>query len=95
MLQAETPALLLLDFHMPELSGAEVLSRLRADRRAAIAQLPIIMLTGDGGEESEVRCLEAGANDFVTKPISLPVLRARIETQLRLAIAPPAVAGAK
>jgi phosphoserine phosphatase RsbU/P len=84
MLQAETPALLLLDFHMPELSGAEVLSRLRADRRAAIAQLPIIMLTGDGGEESEVRCLEAGANDFVTKPISLPVLRARIETQLRL-----------
>ena len=84
MLQAETPALLLLDFHMPELSGAEVLSRLRADRNTAIAQLPIIMLTGDGGEESEVRCLEAGANDFVTKPISLPVLRARIETQLRL-----------
>ena len=42
------------------------------------------MLTGDGGEESEVHCLEAGANDFVTKPIRLPVLRARIETQLRL-----------
>ena len=42
------------------------------------------MLTGHGGEESEVLCLEAGANDFVTKPISLPVLRARIDTQLRL-----------
>ncbi|MGB8341684.1 MAG: fused response regulator/phosphatase [Chthoniobacterales bacterium] len=84
MLQAETPTLLLLDFHMPDLSGAEVLSRLRAHRNAAIAQVPIIMLTGDRGEESEVRCLEAGANDFVTKPISLPVLQARIETQLRL-----------
>ena len=42
------------------------------------------MLTGDGGRESEVLCLEAGANDFVTKPINLPVLRARIDTQLRL-----------
>lgn len=84
MLHAAAPSLLLLDFHMPGLNGAEVLGRLRADADAAIAQLPVIMLTGDGGEESEVRCLEAGANDFVTKPINLPVLRARIETQLRL-----------
>jgi sigma-B regulation protein RsbU (phosphoserine phosphatase) len=42
------------------------------------------MLTGHGGEESEVRCLEAGADDFVTKPINSAVLRARIDTQLRL-----------
>jgi sigma-B regulation protein RsbU (phosphoserine phosphatase) len=84
MLHAEMPSLLLLDFHMPQLNGAQVLSRLRADGNPAIAQLPAIMLTGDGGEESEVLCLEAGANDFVTKPINLPVLRARIETQLRL-----------
>jgi len=84
MLHAEIPALLLLDFHMPQLNGAQVLSRLRADGNPAIAQLPAIMLTGDGGEESEVLCLEAGANDFVTKPINLPVLRARIDTQLRL-----------
>ncbi|HEY1582876.1 MAG TPA: SpoIIE family protein phosphatase [Chthoniobacterales bacterium] len=84
MLHTEAPALLLLDFHMPGLNGAEVLARLRADGDPAIAQLPAIMLTGDGGEESEVHCLEAGANDFVTKPINLPVLRARIDTQLRL-----------
>jgi sigma-B regulation protein RsbU (phosphoserine phosphatase) len=84
MLHTEVPSLLLLDFHMPHLNGAQVLSRLRADANPAIAQLPAIMLTGDGGEESEVLCLEAGANDFVTKPINLPVLRARIETQLRL-----------
>lgn len=83
-LRADGPSLLLLDFHMPELNGAEVLSRLRSHADPGIAQLPVIMLTGDGGEESEVLCLEAGANDFVTKPINLPVLRARIETQLRL-----------
>jgi len=84
LVHEEAPSLLLLDFHMPGLNGAEFLSHLRSDADPAIAQLPAIMLTGDGGEESEVLCLEAGANDFVTKPINLPVLRARIETQLRL-----------
>ena len=82
--ESEPPCLLLLDFDMPGLNGAEVLKRLRASDDPAIAQLPAIMLTGYGGEESEVRCLEAGANDFVTKPINAAVLRARIETQLRL-----------
>ncbi len=84
MLYADPPSLLLLDFDMPGLNGAEVLKRLRADDDPVIAQLPAIMLTGHGGEESEVRGLAAGANDFVTKPINPAVLRARIETQLRL-----------
>ncbi|MDQ3119750.1 MAG: response regulator transcription factor, partial [Verrucomicrobiota bacterium] len=83
-LHKEAPSLLLLDFDMPGLNGAEVLRRLRGDKDPALAQLPAIMLTGHGGEESEVLCLEAGADDFVTKPINHAVLRARIETQLRL-----------
>ena len=83
-LRGAVPSLLLLDFDMPGLNGAEVLQRLRVDSNPAIAQLPAIMLTGHGGEESEVLCLEAGADDFVTKPINQAVLRARIETQLRL-----------
>src|SRR6476661_2280260 len=83
-LQNDPPSLLLLDYDMPGMNGAEVLKQLRRDGNATVAQIPAIMLTGDGGEESEVLCLEAGANDFVTKPINLPVLRARIETQLRL-----------
>ena len=83
-LHDQVPTLLLLDFDMPGIDGAEVLKRLRADADPAIAQLPAIMLTGHGGEESEVLCLEAGADDFVTKPINQAVLRARIETQLRL-----------
>src|SRR5207248_8638502 len=80
----EQPALLLLDLEMPDLNGAELLKRLRADQNPDIAQIPAIMLTGHGGEESEVLCLRAGADDFVTKPIHPEVLRARIETQLRL-----------
>lgn len=85
LLQENAPALLLLDFDMPGMNGAQLLQKLRSNQDAALAQLPAIMLTGHGGEESEVRCLEAGANDFVTKPINHAVLRARIETQLRLA----------
>src|SRR5438045_8320048 len=69
---------------MPGLTGADVSKQIRADPSPSIAQRPTIMLTGHGGEESEVLCLEAGADDFVTKPINQAVLRARIETQLRL-----------
>ncbi len=84
MLHTVKPSLLLLDFHMPGIDGAEVMRRLRADEDPSIAQIPAIMLTGHAGEQSELRCLEAGADDFVTKPINLPILSARIETQLRL-----------
>jgi len=84
LVRAEQPSLLLLDFDMPGLDGTDVLKQLRADPDPAVAQIPAIMLTGHGGEESEVRCLEAGADDFVAKPINTAVLRARIETQLRV-----------
>jgi serine phosphatase RsbU (regulator of sigma subunit) len=83
-LHADPPSLLLLDFDMPGMNGAEVLKQLRKDANAIVAQIPAIMLTGHGGEESEVLCLEAGADDFVTKPINDAVLRARIDTHLRL-----------
>jgi len=78
------PSVLLLDFDMPGPNGAEVLRRLRSDQDPAVAQIPAIMLTAHGSEQSEVSCLQAGADDFVTKPVNSSVLRARIETQLRL-----------
>ena len=83
-IHAHPPSLLLLDFDMPGLNGAEVLRRLRSDEDPAVAQIPAIMLTAHGSEQSEVSCLHAGADDFVTKPVNSAVLRARIETQLRL-----------
>ena len=82
LVHQEPPAVLLLDFKMPGMDGAEAVRRLRADPSPAIAQVPVIMLTGHG--ESEVTCLQAGADDFVIKPIKIEVLRARIEAQLRL-----------
>jgi phosphoserine phosphatase RsbU/P len=84
MIHTKPPSLLLLDFDIPGANGAEVLKQLRSDQDQAIAQVPTIMLTAHGSEESEVSCLQAGADDFVTKPVNAAVLRARIETQLRL-----------
>lgn len=83
-IHARPPSLLLLDFDMPGLNGAEVLRRLRSDEDPAVAQIPAIMLTAHGSDQSEVSCLQAGADDFVTKPVNASVLGARIETQLRL-----------
>jgi sigma-B regulation protein RsbU (phosphoserine phosphatase) len=80
----QPPALLLLDLDMPGVNGAQLLKRMRSDPDPTIAHMPAIMLTGHGGQESEVLCLEAGADDFVIKPINAAVLRARIDTQLRL-----------
>jgi sigma-B regulation protein RsbU (phosphoserine phosphatase) len=82
LVHREQPAVLLLDFMMPKMDGAEALRRLRADPNPGVAQVPVIMLTAHG--ENEVTCLNAGADDFVIKPINAEVLRARIETQLRL-----------
>src|SRR5213594_3804491 len=84
LVRKQPPCLLLLDYDMPGLDGADVSKQIRDDPSPAVARIPTIMLTGHGGEESEVLCLQAGADDFVTKPIHPEVLRARIETQLRL-----------
>lgn len=73
-------ALVLLDIEMPGLSGLEVLRTLRK-RRSAIA-LPVIMVTARHQSQDVVEGLNLGANDYVTKPIDLPVAIARIQTQL-------------
>lgn len=82
LIRKERPAVLVLDFKMPEMDGTEALKQLRSDPNPDVGQLPVIMLTGHG--ESEVQCLEAGADDFVVKPVKIEVLRARIEAQLRV-----------
>src|SRR5215470_10646307 len=65
VIHARPPSLLLLDFDMPGANGTEVLRRLRSDDDSTIAQIPAIMLTAHGSEQSEVSCLQAGADDFV------------------------------
>jgi two-component system phosphate regulon response regulator PhoB len=75
------PDLILLDVMLPELSGTEVAKRLRVD--PATTDIPIIMLTAKAEEADEVIGLAAGADDYVTKPFSLRVLLARIDSVLR------------
>jgi len=74
--------LILLDIMMPGTDGIEILDRLR--KRYSMADLPVILVTSKDTSEDVVAGLEHGANDYVTKPISFPVVHARIRTQLEL-----------
>jgi type II secretory ATPase GspE/PulE/Tfp pilus assembly ATPase PilB-like protein len=74
------PDLIVLDLNLPQLDGYGVLTRLRS--RPATASLPVLVLTAQGDEDSEVRVLESGANDFLTKPFRPRALRARLKTLL-------------
>jgi two-component system phosphate regulon response regulator PhoB len=77
------PDLVLLDWMLPGLSGIELCRRIRA--RAATERLPVIMLTARGEEGDRVRGLATGADDYVTKPFSVPELMARVRALLRRA----------
>jgi PAS domain S-box-containing protein len=74
--------LVLLDWMMPEMSGVEVLQRIREVHPATY--LPVVMATAKVTSEDVVLALEAGANDYVTKPLDFPVVIARIQAQLDL-----------
>lgn len=76
------PDLILLDIFMPGMDGYEVYERLRAC--AGTRDIPVIFVTALGQEVDEARGLNLGAVDFITKPFSMPVVRARIQTALRL-----------
>lgn len=75
------PDIVLLDYMMPKMNGIEVLRRLRAD--PATVNLPVIMVTARAENQATVEALEAGADDYVTKPIDFAVLRARIDSHLQ------------
>lgn len=77
--QDNRPDLVLLDVDLPDFDGREVCRRLRAAGVAA----PIIMLTGQTSDTDTIAGLDAGANDYVSKPFKFAVLMARIRAQLR------------
>ena len=81
--QSENPPdLVLLDIMMPEMDGYEVLQHLKRDPRTR--DIPVIFLTAKSEVEDEKRGLEMGAVDYITKPISPPIVMARVATQLNL-----------
>jgi two-component system OmpR family response regulator len=83
--QRAKPDLILLDLILPGMDGMEVCRRIRAE-----TSTPIIMLTARTGVGDKVTGLEAGADDYVTKPIQMRELLARIKAALRRAQLPPA-----
>jgi DNA-binding response OmpR family regulator len=73
-----SPALMILDLSIGQPDGFEVCREIRKT-----SNIPIIMLTSHDQELDEVMCLAAGADDYITKPVSAQILRLRINTQLR------------
>ncbi|MEA3642051.1 MAG: response regulator [Lamprobacter sp.] len=76
------PDLILLDIMMPEMDGMEVLSKLKQNPRTA--SIPVIFVTAKWTNDEVATGLTAGADDYIVKPIQPIILKARIETQLRL-----------
>ena len=77
-----SPDIILLDVMMPEMDGYEVCAKLKAD--AKTKDIPIIFITAKSEARDETKGLELGAVDYITKPISPPVVSARVKTHLQL-----------
>jgi len=82
LVRSEHPDLILLDVMMPGMSGYEVCAALKAD--PATASIPVMFVTALTESDDEVEGFEAGAVDYITKPVSPPVVRARVRTHLSL-----------
>ena len=80
MLKREAYDLLLLDINMPEMDGFEVLEQLKAD--AMLRDVPVIVTSALEGIANVVRCIELGAEDYLSKPINAVLLKARIGASL-------------
>jgi adenylate cyclase len=78
----EAPDLVLLDILMPGMSGYEVVQRLRDDPVTRV--LPVVMVTALGAQEEKVKAIEAGADDFLAKPVNQLELLARVRSLLRI-----------
>ncbi|PZV15258.1 MAG: hybrid sensor histidine kinase/response regulator [Pseudanabaena sp.] len=76
------PDLILLDVMMPDIDGIELCQQLKNDRQWQ--HIPIIIITALSEKEDLARCLEAGADDFLSKPINSTELRARVRSMLRI-----------
>lgn len=76
------PTLILLDFQLPDMNGITVCDLLKHD--PLLESIPVMMLTAKCDAETEISALEAGAVDFLTKPLQTQIVRARVSSQLAL-----------
>jgi two-component system, OmpR family, KDP operon response regulator KdpE len=85
----EAPALVVLDLNLPDIDGVAVCRRIRG-----WTDVPIVVLSAEGSEARKVLALDEGADDYVTKPFSMPELLARVRVALRHRPSGPAAGGA-
>ena len=78
--RSEAPDLILMDMSLPEIDGWEATCRLKADE--ATCQIPVLALTAHAMEGDRERAIEAGCDDYDTKPVNLPRLLEKIQTLL-------------
>src|SRR6058998_1516148 len=81
-IEKEQPGLVLLDVMMPGMSGYDVCRKIR--QNAATAMLPVVMVTALDPAQERVKGIDAGADDFLSKPINQPELLARVKSLLRI-----------
>lgn len=81
-LESHRPDLILLDINMPEMDGFEVMECLRSDVNTEL--IPVIFLTADSLAETEIKCFQMGAMDFVTKPFVPDILLSRVSKTIEL-----------
>jgi two-component system, OmpR family, KDP operon response regulator KdpE len=75
---SQNPDILILDLGLPDMDGIDVIKKLRM-----VSQIPIIVISARGHEREKVEALDAGADDYLTKPFGVPELLARIRVMLR------------
>ena len=76
-----TPDIIVSDFDMPEMNGTNFCRAIRSDKR--FTQVPFLILSAHSSETLRTESFNTGADDYISKPVSLPELRARIEAKLR------------
>ncbi|MEI6948137.1 two-component regulator propeller domain-containing protein [Paraflavisolibacter sp. H34] len=79
---AHHPQLIVTDIHMPLMDGIELCRKIKGDKRTG--HIPVVLLTALTGEEAQIKGLETGANDYITKPFNFEVLNAKINNLLVL-----------
>jgi len=82
MIHQYRPEMVLLDLHLPQVAGADVLDMVRTDKDAALRLTPIVVVTADLSPGTEEKIIQAGANGFIGKPIEVSMLLDAVDRHL-------------